>query len=413
MRRWQRILAAGLAAFAFLTAQAAGDARAQEPVVHGVLYYSPSCSHCHYVITEVLPPLLEQYGDQLVIIGIDVTGEGGAILYHAAVERYQISEERLGVPCLVIGDTVMVGSTEIPEMLPGLIEQTLAAGGVDWPDIPGLAEAMAAQPAQASAEAPAEDAEGAAGAAEPAADDATPSAEAAQAPTATAAEVAADEAAAAEPPASDDPSDLTDLSAGVPDTPESLQDRFNRDPIANSIAVVVLGGMLGTVAVIAVRVLRPPKGRPSRATLSGWAIPLLAVIGLGVAGYLATVEMTHVEAVCGPVGDCNTVQQSAYATLFGVLPIGVLGAVGYVLILAAWLAARLGSSQLQQQATLAVFGMAAAGTLFSIYLTFLEPFVIGATCAWCLTSAVIMTLLLVLTAPAGVAALQRLRTANA
>ena len=33
------------------------------------------------------------------------------------------------------------------------------------------------------------------------------------------------------------------------------------------------------------------------------------------------------------------------------------------------------------------------GTLFSIYLTFLEPFVIGATCAWCITSALVMTLI--------------------
>ena len=40
--------------------------------------------------------------------------------------------------------------------------------------------------------------------------------------------------------------------------------------------------------------------------------------------------------------------------------------------------------------------MTAGGVLFSIYLTFLEPFVIGATCAWCLSSAVIMTLLLLL-----------------
>ena len=34
------------------------------------------------------------------------------------------------------------------------------------------------------------------------------------------------------------------------------------------------------------------------------------------------------------------------------------------------------------------------GMSFSIYLTFLEPFVIGATCMWCLSSAVIMLLLL-------------------
>ena len=44
------------------------------------------------------------------------------------------------------------------------------------------------------------------------------------------------------------------------------------------------------------------------------------------------------------------------------------------------------------------FGLVGAGLAFSIYLTFLEPFVIGASCAWCLTSAVIMTVLLWLTA---------------
>jgi len=33
------------------------------------------------------------------------------------------------------------------------------------------------------------------------------------------------------------------------------------------------------------------------------------------------------------------------------------------------------------------------GLLFFIYLTFLEPFVIGATCAWCISSAIIMTLI--------------------
>jgi uncharacterized membrane protein len=45
--------------------------------------------------------------------------------------------------------------------------------------------------------------------------------------------------------------------------------------------------------------------------------------------------------------------------------------------------------------------MTVVGTLFSIYLTFLEPFVIGATCAWCLTSAVLMTVLMLLSiAPA-------------
>ncbi|MCK5794824.1 MAG: hypothetical protein KAH12_08950, partial [Anaerolineales bacterium] len=47
---------------------------------------------------------------------------------------------------------------------------------------------------------------------------------------------------------------------------------------------------------------------------------------------------------------------------------------------------------------LGLFGITLFGLLFSIYLTFLEPFVIGATCIWCLSSAVIMTILFLLAA---------------
>jgi uncharacterized membrane protein len=137
------------------------------------------------------------------------------------------------------------------------------------------------------------------------------------------------------------------------------------------------------------------------ATWQSWAIPLLALLGLGVAGYLAYVETQRVTAVCGPVGDCNTVQQSAYAWLLGLIPIGVLGLVGYAAILIAWAVAHYGNGQLAGLAWLALFVMTLCGTLFSMYLTFLEPFVIGATCAWCLTSAMIMTALLALTATPG------------
>jgi uncharacterized membrane protein len=124
-----------------------------------------------------------------------------------------------------------------------------------------------------------------------------------------------------------------------------------------------------------------------------WVIPVLCLIGLVVSGYLAYVETAHVEAVCGPVGDCNTVQQSPYARLFGVLPVGVLGVAGYVTILLTWGIGRITRQRLAAYASLAILGMTTFGVLFSIYLTFLEPFVIGATCAWCLTSAIIMTAL--------------------
>jgi uncharacterized membrane protein len=112
---------------------------------------------------------------------------------------------------------------------------------------------------------------------------------------------------------------------------------------------------------------------------------------------LAYVETAHVDAVCGPLGDCNTVQQSEYARLFGILPIGLLGLLGYVAILISWLVGHYAKEHLARLAVISLFTMTVFGTLFSIYLTFLEPFVIGATCAWCLTSAIIMTMLMLLT----------------
>lgn len=75
---------------------------------------------------------------------------------------------------------------------------------------------------------------------------------------------------------------------------------------------------------------------------------------------------------------------------------GVLGAVGYIAILIAWLWRRFSSGPLADSMPLAIFGMALFGVLFSLYLTYLEPFVIQAVCMWCLTSAVLITLLMLL-----------------
>jgi uncharacterized membrane protein len=138
----------------------------------------------------------------------------------------------------------------------------------------------------------------------------------------------------------------------------------------------------------------------------------MGIVSLGLAWlaiYLAYVEMTQVTAVCGPVGDCNTVQQSEYARLFGILPIGVMGLAGYVAIMIVWLMERFAKDKIADFATLSMFGMAVFGVLFSIYLTFLEPFVIGATCTWCLTSAILITILMLLSMRPAKAAFSKLR----
>jgi uncharacterized membrane protein len=74
------------------------------------------------------------------------------------------------------------------------------------------------------------------------------------------------------------------------------------------------------------------------------------------------------------------------------------------MIFLAWIIGQMSNQRLAAYASLVLLGMTTFGVLFSIYLTFLEPFVIGATCAWCLTSAIIMILLLWLSLAPGKAA---------
>jgi uncharacterized membrane protein len=152
--------------------------------------------------------------------------------------------------------------------------------------------------------------------------------------------------------------------------------------------------MLVVLVMVFYWYINPPESGLVLRKWPEWLVPLLCILGLGVAGYLSYIELSGKEAVCGPVGNCNSVQQSKYATLLGFLPVGVLGLLGYLGILGAWLAHRFGSADLKRLATYAMWAMAIFGVLFSVYLTFLEPFVIGASCAWCLTSAILITLLL-------------------
>lgn len=163
------------------------------------------------------------------------------------------------------------------------------------------------------------------------------------------------------------------------------------------LAIAVLAGMsisvLYAVYALVRRVKSADQGRPTWIDL---LIPLLAMIGLGVAGYLTYVETQALSAVCGPIGDCNAVQSSSYARLFGVLPVGILGLIGFSLMLIAWLIQQLRDDKWGNYASIAIIGMALFGTLFSIYLTYLEIFVIEAVCMWCISSAVIMTSIMLL-----------------
>ena len=113
---------------------------------------------------------------------------------------------------------------------------------------------------------------------------------------------------------------------------------------------------------------------------------VLTVIGLGLASYLTYVHYSGIKPACSLGGSCEKVQTSAYSHLAGV-PVALMGLVGYVTIMSVLLAP---DSEMTRFATVAV---TAVGFGFSAYLTYRELFSIHAICEWCVSSAVIMTLL--------------------
>jgi uncharacterized membrane protein len=112
----------------------------------------------------------------------------------------------------------------------------------------------------------------------------------------------------------------------------------------------------------------------------------VAAFGIGVATYIAIAEAGGGSPAClAGGGGCETVAESPYSELAGV-NVAVIGILGYVLLLATSLLrgdpARIGG-----------FALALTGFGFSLYLTYLELFVIEAVCQWCLVSAILMTIL--------------------
>ena len=91
-------------------------------------------------------------------------------------------------------------------------------------------------------------------------------------------------------------------------------------------------------------------------------------------------------------------QQSPWAVFLGV-PVPYWGVAGYLGMLAVALAGLQPRLVNARWVALVLFGMSAVGVAFSGYLTYLEAFVIRAWCMWCVISAVLVTLIFLLSIP--------------
>lgn len=128
---------------------------------------------------------------------------------------------------------------------------------------------------------------------------------------------------------------------------------------------------------------------PARLLL--FASLVLAVAGIGIAAYLTVVHFADQPIACSGIGDCEKVNSSRYATLAGV-PVAVLGLVSYVAVLLLVLGALIRRDALL---VAAAWGVALASFGFSMYLTYIELEVLDAICIWCVSSASVVTAMLI------------------
>ncbi len=307
-----------------------------------VIFYSPECPHCHQVIEDILIPLKFQFPESLQIFGIDSTSTAGSLVFQNYIETFNISSYRQGVPALIVGNTVLVGE-EIEHQAVPVIEDALSSGGAALPDIPGLLPDASASGSQV---------------------------------------------------------DLKPI--------ESVRDEFLRTPPAApqtqaedlETADKILGLTVLLILIISLfffflRVSKfginsIPKGGNPRIP---FYLFLLVIAGLAISLYLSYVEIKQVDALCGPIGECNRVQESSFSRIFG-FPVAGLGAVHYFIFFVLLWLYRKGAGGFVRILLLGLLFLALTAVMYSIFLTSLEIWVIHAVCAWCLGSAFISAAIL-------------------
>jgi uncharacterized membrane protein len=120
-------------------------------------------------------------------------------------------------------------------------------------------------------------------------------------------------------------------------------------------------------------------------------VATLALIGVGVATYLALHRLGYIGELVCRIGSCEAVQTSRWATFLGV-PVAFWGVGFYLLLFVVAMAATRPPLEESLGASKALVALTASGVVFSLWLTYLELFVIRAICAWCVVSAVVVTL---------------------
>ena len=116
---------------------------------------------------------------------------------------------------------------------------------------------------------------------------------------------------------------------------------------------------------------------------------LLSLGGFFISAYLYLYKLGRVGSLACGGGGCDTVQWSPWSRIGGV-EVSLVGVLGYTGLLALSLAALQPALAYRRGPALLLALLSGVGVLFTVYLTYLELFVIHAICRWCVASGVLI-----------------------
>ena len=123
-------------------------------------------------------------------------------------------------------------------------------------------------------------------------------------------------------------------------------------------------------------------------------IATLALIGVFVALYLTLYKMGTIGHLACGFGSCERVNTSKWA-IFAGAPVAAWGLGFYVTTLVVAVAGTTPANAEKRGVSQILVAMSGFGVLFSAWLTYLELYVIDAICRYCVMSAVIVTLIFI------------------
>jgi uncharacterized membrane protein len=116
---------------------------------------------------------------------------------------------------------------------------------------------------------------------------------------------------------------------------------------------------------------------------------VLSLVGVFVSAYLYLYKIGRIGTLACGSGGCETVQMSVWSRFAGV-EVALIGVLGYALLFGVSLVGLQPALARQRWPARLLAALAGGGVLFTIYLTYLELFVIHAICRWCVGSAAII-----------------------